>query len=87
MLNNSNEYFGNGVVIKVFDGQFFIKDIDPKTLHREEKFIKTSLIYQNLVLNKSHYQKNDSIYGYIEYNTKVNLFIKDFRGYFRTKIK
>jgi len=32
LLNNSNGYFGNGILIKVFDGQYFIKDVDPKTL-------------------------------------------------------
>ncbi|MBW8522058.1 hypothetical protein K0U91_06180 [Chryseobacterium chendengshani] len=87
LLNNSNEYFGNGILIKVFDGEFFIKDIDPKTLHRERKFIKTSLVYQKLILNKNNFQKNDSIYGFIHYNTKVESFTKDFRGYFKAVIK
>ncbi len=87
-LNNYNGYFGNGVLVKVFKDQFIIKDINPKTLKGEIKFLKTSSNSQKLVLNKYKFQKNDSIYGFIDYNTNLDsLVIKNFRGYFKTKIK
>ncbi|HCR76158.1 MAG TPA: hypothetical protein DIW37_07110 [Chryseobacterium sp.] len=87
-LNNYNGYFGNGVLVKVFNGQFLIQDIDPKTLKGEIKFINSYPVYQKLVLNKYPFQKNDSIYGFIDYETKLDsLVTKNFRGHFRTKIK
>ncbi|MGO4708278.1 hypothetical protein AB4Y90_03990 [Chryseobacterium sp. 2TAF14] len=86
-LNNNNGFFGNGVLIKVFDDNFLIKDIDPKTLHGEIKFMKTRPVYEKLVLNKAHFQKNDTVYGFINYNTKVENFTKDFRGYFKAVVK
>jgi len=88
LLNNNNGYFGNGILIKVFNNQFLIKDINPKTLRGEMKFINSSLIYQKLILNKFKFQKGDSIYGSIKYETKIDSsVIKHFQGYFRTKIK
>lgn len=87
LLNNNNGFFGNGVLVKVFGGHFLIKDIDPKTLHGELKFIKTKPVYQKLVLDKNNFQKNDTVYGFINYNTKVEGFTKDFRGYFKATIK
>lgn len=87
LLNNNNGFFGNGVLVKVFDDNFLIRDIDPKTLHGEMKFIKTKPVYQKLILNKANFQKNDTIYGFINYNTKVERFTKDFRGYFKAAIK
>lgn len=87
LLNNNNGLYGNGVLIKVFDNHFFIQDIDPKTLHGEIKLIKTKPVYQKLVLNKNRFQKNDTVYGFINYNTKVEQFTKDFRGYFKAVIK
>ncbi|GAA5091394.1 hypothetical protein GCM10023210_18740 [Chryseobacterium ginsengisoli] len=87
-LNNHNGYFGNGVLVKVFNNQFLIKDIDPKTLKGEIKFIKTHPNSQKLVLNGTKFQKNDSIYGFIDYNTDLDsLVTKNFKGYFKTKIK
>lgn len=86
-INNNNSYFGNGVLINVFDRHFLIKDIDPKTLHAEIKFIKTNPFHQKLTLNKAKFQKNDSIYGFIDYKTKVDSFTKDFRGYFKIVVK
>lgn len=87
-LNNSNKYFGNGILIKVFDGQFFIKDVDPKTLKGEDKFLSAKPILQKLVLNNDRFSKNDSIYGAIYYHATVENHInKEFKGYFRTKIK
>ncbi|GAA4164478.1 hypothetical protein GCM10022217_35160 [Chryseobacterium ginsenosidimutans] len=87
LLNNNNGFFGNGVLLKVFEDRFLIKDIDPKTLHGEIKFIKTRPVYQKLALNKSNFQKKDSIYGFIDYATKVDSFTKIFRGYFKAIIK
>lgn len=87
LLNNNNSLYGNGVLIKVFDDHFFIKDIDPKTLHGEIKFMKTKPVYQKLILNKNSFQKNDTVYGFINYNTKVEQFAKDFKGYFKAVIK
>lgn len=72
---------------KVFDDNFLIQDIDPKTLHGEIKFIKTKPVYHKLILNKPNFQKNDTVYGFINYNTKVERFTKDFRGYFKAVIK
>jgi len=87
-LNNNNRYFGNGVLIKVFDGQYFIKDFDPKTLKGEEKFLPSKAILQKLTLNDDQFKKNDSIYGSIYYHAIVDNHIdKEFKGYFRTKIK
>lgn len=87
-LNNNNKYFGNGVLVKIFDGQFFIKDVDPKTLKGEEKFLPAKAILQKLVLNNDRFSKNDSIYGAIYYHATVDNHInKKFKGYFRTKIK
>lgn len=87
-LNNYNGYFGNGVLIKVFEDQFLIRDIDPKTRRGEVKFINSSPVYQNLTLDKSKFKRNDSIYGFIKYKTKIDSsVIKFFQGYFRTKIK
>ncbi len=88
-LNNNNGYFGNGVLIKAFNGKFFIKDIDPKTLKGEFKLIKNSkIIAQKLVLNKVDFKKNDSIYGFIDYHADLDSLVsKQFRGYFKTKIR
>lgn len=87
-LNNYNGYFGNGVLVKIFNDQFLIQDIDPKTLKGEIKFINSHPVYQKLVLNKYPFQKNDSIYGFIDYKTTIDsLVAKNFKGYFRTKIK
>ncbi|MCY0976042.1 hypothetical protein PGH12_12855 [Chryseobacterium wangxinyae] len=86
-LNNNNGFFGNGILVKVFGGRFLIKDIDPKTLHGEIKFMKTKPVYQKLILNKYNFQKKDTVYGLINYNTKVEGFTKDFRGYFKAIVK
>ena len=87
-LNNNNKQSANGVLAKVFNGSYFIKDYDPKTIKGEEKFIKSKAIYQKLVLNKKGHQKNDSIYGFIDYKCMVDGGVKKiFRGYFRTLIK
>lgn len=87
LLNNNNGYFGNGISIKVFENSFLINDIDPKTLHGEVKFVKTMPLHQKLIVNKSNFKKNDSIYGFIDYKTKVDSFNKTFRGYFKALIK
>ncbi|WP_283420672.1 hypothetical protein [Chryseobacterium profundimaris] len=61
--------------------------IDPKTLKGEIKFINSSPVYQKLTLNKSRFQTNDSIFGFIKYETKIDSSVtKHFQGYFKTKI-
>ncbi|PXW14339.1 hypothetical protein C8D70_10741 [Chryseobacterium sp. CBTAP 102] len=88
LLNNYNGYFGNGVLVKVFDNRFYIKDIDPKTLKGELKFIKSKISEQKFVLNTNIFKKNDSIYGFVDYKCSIDsLVYKNFRGYFRTKIQ
>ena len=88
LLNNDNGYFGNGVLVKVFNNQFYIKDIDPKTLKGEKKFIKSKVSEQKLLLNTNRFNKNDSIYGFIDYKCKIDsLVYKHFRGYFKTTIQ
>ncbi len=74
-------------MVKVFNDQFLIKDIDPKALKGEIKFINSYPVYQKLVLNKYIFQKNDSIYGFIDYETKLDsLVTKNFRGYLKQKL-
>ncbi len=88
LINNNNKYFGNGILIKVFDGQFFVKDIDPNTFRGEEKFMFSKPLFEKLILNNSDYQKNDSIYGYIYYSGVVEGGIKkNMKGYFRTSVR
>ncbi len=87
-LNNDNGYFGNGIVIKVFNHQFYIKDIDPKTLKSEEKFLKSKVFSQKLTLNSNKFHKNDSIYGFIDYKCSIDSLVdKHFKGYFKTLIQ
>ncbi|WPO91027.1 hypothetical protein [Chryseobacterium sp. HR92] len=88
LLNNNNGYFGNGVLVKVFNNQFYIRDIDPKTLKGEKKFIKSKVSEQKLILNTNTFNKNDSIYGFIDYKCNIDsLVYKHFRGYFKTIIQ
>ncbi|WP_142723534.1 hypothetical protein [Chryseobacterium sp. ON_d1] len=87
-LNNYNGYFGNGVLIKVFNNQFYIKDIDPGTLKGEEKFKKARVFSQKLILNSNKFNKNDSIYGFLDYKCNIDSSIdKHFKGYFKTIIQ
>lgn len=87
-LNNNNGYFGNGILIKVFKNHFYIKDIDPKTLKVEEKFIKSKVFSQKLILNSKQFTKNDSIYGFIDYKCSIDSLVdKHFKGYFKTIIQ
>jgi hypothetical protein len=62
-LNNYNGYFGNGVLVKVFNDQFLIQDIDPKALKGEIKFINSYPVYQKLVLNKYPFKKATAFMG------------------------
>lgn len=89
LLNNNNGYFGNGVLVQVFNNQFRVKNIDPKTLKGEIKFFRKGVVRkQQLILSKSHFQKNDSIYGFINYYGFIDsLAEKHFRGYFKTIIQ
>ena len=87
-LNNNNGYFGNGVLVQVFNNEFRVKDVNPQTLKNEVKFIKSNVLSQKLVLNKSNFTKNDSIYGFIDYRCNLESQVqKHFRGYFKTLIQ
>lgn len=88
-LNNYDGMVGNGIMIKVFDNHFFVKDYNPKTLKGEIKFVNSKPEFQVLKLDKSEYQKNDSIYGFIDYECMIGggTLAKMMRGYFKTKIK
>ncbi|GAB0154869.1 hypothetical protein CHRYSEOSP005_01290 [Chryseobacterium sp. Alg-005] len=87
-LNNNNGYFGNGILIQVFDDRFLIKDIDPKTLRNKVKFIESEPFYQQVILNKRIFKKNDSIYGFVDYSANIDTCVaKRFRGYFKTLIE
>ncbi|WP_056083298.1 hypothetical protein [Chryseobacterium sp. Leaf394] len=87
-LNNYDGYISNGIMIKVFDGTFRVHDYDPKTLKDEVKFIGAVPRYEILHLNKSDFQKNDSIFGYVNYSCVVKGGVsKSMQGYFKTKIQ
>lgn len=87
-LNNNNGYFGNGVLVQVFNNKFYIKNIDPKTLRNETKFIAADVLNQKLVLNAPSFKRNDSIYGFIDYTCNLDSQVqKYFRGYFKTVIQ
>jgi len=88
-LNNYDGLVSNGIMIKVFDNHFFVKDYNPKTLKGETKFFNSKPEYQVLNLDKSIYQKNDSIYGFIDYECVIGggTLAKLMRGYFKTKIQ
>lgn len=87
-LNNYDGMVSNGIMIKVFGNHFLVKDYNPKTLKGEIKFINSTPINQTLKLNKAVYQKNDSIYGFIDYRAIVDSAVgKSMRGYFKTIIK
>lgn len=87
-LNNNNGYFGNGVLVQVFNNHFRIRDIDPKALKNKVKFLKTNILNEKLVLNKNSFSKNDSIYGFIDYQCSIDRFVdKHFKGYFKTVIQ
>lgn len=87
-LNNNNGYFGNGVLVQVFNNHFRIRDIDPKALKNEVKFLETNVLNEKLVLNKNSFSKNDSIYGFIDYQCSIDRFVdKRFKGYFKTIIQ
>ncbi|NIF05775.1 hypothetical protein F3J23_09980 [Chryseobacterium sp. Tr-659] len=87
-LNNYNGYFGNGVLVQVFNDHFRIRDINPKALKNEVKFIETHALNQKLILNGSKFNKNDSIYGFIDYKCSIDPLVdKHFKGYFKTLIQ
>lgn len=87
-LNNNNGYFGNGILVQVFNHKFKIKNIDPKTLRNEIKFITADVLNQKLILNKSSFIRSDSIYGFVDYTCSLDYQVKKhFRGYFKTLIQ
>lgn len=87
-VNNYDGMTSNGIVIKVFGNHFFVKDYDPQTLRGEIKFINAKPESQALRLDKINYQKNDSLFGFVDYQCNVKGgVIKSMRGYFKTKIQ
>lgn len=87
-LNNYNGYFGNGVIVRIFKNHFKVYDINPNALRNELKFIKSKPLSQKLILNTDSFNKNDSIYGFINYTCKIDSLVeKNFRGYFKTQIQ
>ena len=87
-INNNNGYYGNGIRIQVFDGKYFIKNINPKTIKNELKFVEYPVEKENLILDKSQYKKNDSIFGFVDYTCNTSpKNTKNMRGYFKTKVK
>lgn len=86
-INNHNGYFGNGILIKVFNKNFKIKSIDPNVI-KGMKFEKFDAIAQELTLNKSSFKKGDSIFGKLYFQCVVDsLKHKKMYGYFRTTIE
>lgn len=86
-LNNNNGYFGNGILIKCFNGNYFIKNFDPNVLHNKQKLVDYELLKEKLILNRSDLKKGDSIFGFINYTCKVrNYYSKNMTGYFKSKI-
>lgn len=87
-LNNYNGMSSNGIMIKVFENHFFVKDYNPQTLRGEIKFINSVSKMQILKLNKTEFQKDDSIYGFIDYHATVDSVVgKNMHGYFKTKVQ
>lgn len=86
-INNHNEYFGNGILIKIFNKNFKIKSIDPKVI-KGIKFENFDPIAQELTLNKLSFKKGDSVFGKLYFECVVDsLKHKKMYGYFRTKIR
>lgn len=87
LINNYNGYFGNGILIHVFDGNYQIKSIDPNLI-KGIKFENYKLIKEELVLNKSAYKKGDSIFGKLYFECSIDSSKhKKMWGYFRDKIE
>ena len=88
-LNNYDGMISNGILIKVFENHFFVKNYNPKTLKGEVKFFNTKAENEILKLNKTEFQKNDSIYGFIDYECVIGdgELTKNMGGYFKTKVQ
>ena len=86
-INNYNGYYGNGILIKVFNDNYKIKSVNPHVI-KGIKFENYDLIKQNLILNASKFKKGDSIFGKIDFECVVDsLKHKKMAGYFRAKIQ
>ena len=85
-INNFNGYFGNGILINVFNENFKIKSVDPNVI-KGIKFEKFEPIKQELTLNKLNFKKGDSIFGKLHFDCIVDsLKHKKMEGYFKAKI-
>ena len=87
LINNYNGYFGNGILIHVFDGNYQIKSINPNVI-KGIKFENYKLIKEELFLNKRVYKKGDSIFGKLYFECSIDSSKhKKVLGYFRDKIE
>lgn len=87
-VNNYDGMTSNGILIKVFGNHFFVKNYDPQTLRGEIKFINAKPESQVLKLDKIDYQKNDSLFGFVDYQCNVKGgVVKSMQGYFKTRIQ
>lgn len=85
-INNFNGNFGNGVLMKVFNDQFYIKSVNPNVI-RGIKFEDYELKSQKLILNKTNFKKGDSLFGYMFFDCFADsVKYKKMEGYFQTKI-
>lgn len=86
-INNYNGYFGNGILINVFNDNFKIKSVNPHVI-KGIKFENYDLIKQELILNQKIFKKGDSIFGKLHFVGVVDsLKHKKMEGYFRAKIR
>lgn len=86
-INNYNGYFGNGLLINVFNDNFSIESVDPNVI-KGIKFENYDLIKQELILNQTKFKKGDSIFGKIDFECVVDsLKHKKMAGFFKAKIQ
>lgn len=86
-LNNYNGYFGNGILLKIFNNNFKVISINPHVI-KGIKFEKFDPIKQELTLNKSKFSKGDSVFGNVYFECVVDsMKFKKMSGYFKAKIK
>ena len=86
-INNNNGEFGNGILVKIFEDKYVIKNFNPNTLHNKISFLDYPLINEKVILNTNQFKKSDSIFGCISYKCMINSYLtKEIKGCFRTKI-
>lgn len=86
-INNYNGYYGNGLLINVFNDNFKIKSVNPQVI-KGIKFENYDLVKQELILNQKTFKKGDSIFGKLHFVGVVDsLKYKKMEGYFKAKIQ